>query len=212
VLQQGGASYLANWLHGRKTASGERYDMNELTAAHKTLPFGTRVIVRSLQTGREVAVRIVDRGPHLKDRIIDLSHAAVVALGIKGDGVSQVQLVDSAAQKVLPSSKMPVTVNGHAAAQGQTQNKPPQNKAKPQQSVSQDKRSHPAKGGHQTPLPVTGKKSIDKVNATVPAVHTNKSLGVASKSSTQSAVPSKSAKTPATKSSTSLSSAHKSKK
>ncbi len=94
VLEQGAASYLANALHGRKTASGERYDMNELTAAHKTLPFGTRVIVRSLQTGREVAVRITDRGPHLKSRIIDLSHAAAAALGIKSAGVSQVQIVE----------------------------------------------------------------------------------------------------------------------
>ncbi len=97
VLQQGVASYLANSLHGRKTASGERYDMNELTAAHKTLPFGTRVIVRSLQTGREVAVRITDRGPHIKSRIIDLSHAAAVALGIKGHGVAEVQLVEQSA-------------------------------------------------------------------------------------------------------------------
>ena len=94
VLQQGVASFLANGLHGRKTASGERYDMNELTAAHKTLPFGTRVIVRSLQTGREVAVRITDRGPHIKSRIIDLSHAAAVALGIERHGVSEVQLVE----------------------------------------------------------------------------------------------------------------------
>lgn len=93
VLEQGSASFLANALHGRKTASGERYDMNELTAAHKTLPFGTRVIVRSLQTGREVAVRITDRGPHLKSRIIDLSHAAASALGIKSAGVSQVEIV-----------------------------------------------------------------------------------------------------------------------
>jgi rare lipoprotein A len=211
VLQQGGASYLANWLHGRKTASGERYDMNELTAAHKTLPFGTRVIVRSLQTGREVAVRIVDRGPHLKDRIIDLSHAAVVALGIKGDGVSQVQIVDSAAQKALPVSKVPMAANGHAAVQGQTHDKPQQNKARHQPSVSQNKPSH-AKG-HPTPLSAGAKNSAGKVNAKAAASHkTNKSLGGASKSSTQSAVPSKSAKTPATKSSTSLSSAHKSKK
>jgi rare lipoprotein A len=94
VLEQGAASYLANALHGRKTASGERYDMNELTAAHKTLPFGTRVIVRSLQTGREVAVRITDRGPYLKNRIIDLSHAAAAALGIRSAGVSEVQIVE----------------------------------------------------------------------------------------------------------------------
>jgi rare lipoprotein A len=102
VLEQGTASYLANMLHGRKTASGERYDMNELTAAHKTLPFGTRVIVRSLQTGREVAVRIVDRGPHLKDRIIDLSHAAAAALGIKGHGISEVQIVQQTPAKPAP--------------------------------------------------------------------------------------------------------------
>ena len=98
VLERGTASYLANALHGRKTASGERYDMNELTAAHKTLPFGTRVIVRSLQTGREVAVRIVDRGPHLKSRIIDLSHAAAAALGIKSAGLSQVEIVEPPSQ------------------------------------------------------------------------------------------------------------------
>jgi rare lipoprotein A len=105
VLEQGTASYLANMLHGRKTASGERYDMNELTAAHKTLPFGTRVIVRSLQTGREVAVRIVDRGPHLKNRIIDLSHAAAAALGIKGHGISEVQLVQQTpAKSATPAS------------------------------------------------------------------------------------------------------------
>ncbi len=102
VIEQGSASFLANALHGRRTASGERYDMNEMTAAHKTLPFGTRVIVRSLQTGREVAVRITDRGPHLKSRIIDLSHAAASALGIKSAGVSQVQIVEPETSKPVP--------------------------------------------------------------------------------------------------------------
>lgn len=110
VLEHGTASYLANMLHGRRTASGERYDMNELTAAHKTLPFGTRVIVRSLQTGREVAVRIVDRGPHLKDRIIDLSHAAAAALGMKGHGVSEVQLVQQTPAK--PAAGEPTRAPG----------------------------------------------------------------------------------------------------
>ncbi len=107
VLEQGTASFLANMLHGRKTASGERYDMNELTAAHKTLPFGTRVIVRSLQTGREVAVRIVDRGPHLKDRIIDLSHAAAAALGIKSLGISEVQIVQQMPARPAPGEPVP---------------------------------------------------------------------------------------------------------
>ncbi|MFC7461668.1 septal ring lytic transglycosylase RlpA family protein [Hydrogenophaga defluvii] len=93
VLEQGQASWYANRFHGRLTASGERYDKNALTAAHPTLPFGTEVLVRSLRTGREVLVRIVDRGPHLKSRIIDLSHAAAEALGIRQQGVSEVQLI-----------------------------------------------------------------------------------------------------------------------
>lgn len=94
VLEQGQASWYGNRFHGRLTASGERYDKNALTAAHKTLPFGTEVLVRSLRTGREVLVRIIDRGPHLKSRIIDLSHAAAEALGIRQHGVSEVQLIE----------------------------------------------------------------------------------------------------------------------
>lgn len=94
VLEQGQASWYANRLHGRLTASGERYDKNALTAAHNTLPFGTEVLVRSLQTGREVLVRIIDRGPHLKSRIIDLSHAAAEALGIRRQGVAEVQIIE----------------------------------------------------------------------------------------------------------------------
>ncbi|HEX5806002.1 MAG TPA: septal ring lytic transglycosylase RlpA family protein [Macromonas sp.] len=93
VLEQGQASYYANRFHGRRTASGERYDKNALTAAHKTLPFGTEVLVRSLQTGKAVMVRIIDRGPYLKNRIIDLSHAAAQALGMRQQGVSEVQLI-----------------------------------------------------------------------------------------------------------------------
>lgn len=93
VLQQGRATFYANRFHGRRTASGERYDKNALTAAHPTLPFGTEILVRSLRTGKEVVVRIIDRGPHLKGRIIDLSRAAAEALGIHRHGVSEVQLI-----------------------------------------------------------------------------------------------------------------------
>jgi len=93
MVEQGTASFLWNGLQGRRTASGERYNMNELTAAHKTLPFGTQVIVRSLETGREVVVRITDRGPFLKDRIIDLSRAAARALGIQSSGIAEVQVM-----------------------------------------------------------------------------------------------------------------------
>jgi rare lipoprotein A len=81
-------SGLASWygprFHGKRTASGERFDANELTAAHKTLPFGTRVRVKSMVNGKEVVVRINDRGPFIKGRIIDLSQAAAQALGLSG--------------------------------------------------------------------------------------------------------------------------------
>ena len=77
---------LASWygprFHGRRTASGERFDQHQLTAAHRTLPFGTVVRVRSLVNGRTVDVRINDRGPHLRKRVIDLSRAAAEALGL----------------------------------------------------------------------------------------------------------------------------------
>lgn len=94
VLQQGRASYYSNRFHGRRTASGERYNRHAMTAAHPSLPFGSLVVVRSLRTGREVVVRITDRGPHLKNRIIDLSLAAAEALGIRRHGLSEVQLID----------------------------------------------------------------------------------------------------------------------
>ena len=87
------ASWYGQELHGRRTASGERFDMNALTAAHRQLPFGTRLRVRSLDTGREVVVRINDRGPFMREREIDLSAAAARALGIQRLGVARVQLI-----------------------------------------------------------------------------------------------------------------------
>ena len=90
---EGKASYYSNRHHGRRTASGERFDMHALTAAHKTLPFGTRVRVRSVHTGKEVVVRINDRGPYAHQRIIDLSHAAATALGVAHRGVTEVHLL-----------------------------------------------------------------------------------------------------------------------
>jgi len=90
---EGLASWYGGKFHGRRTASGERFDRHAFTAAHRTLPFGTRVRVRSLATGREVVVRINDRGPFKAKRIIDLSEAAMVALGVRDLGVSRVQLL-----------------------------------------------------------------------------------------------------------------------
>lgn len=86
------ASYYAEEFHGRKTANGETYDMNDLTAAHRTLPFGTRVKVVNHETGRSVIVRINDRGPFKDDRVIDLSLAAAKQLGLIANGTGAVFL------------------------------------------------------------------------------------------------------------------------
>jgi len=93
VFAKGRASWYGKRFHGRRTASGERFDMHALTAAHKTLPFGTRVRVRSVHTGKEVVVRINDRGPYAHRRIIDLSYAAAHALGVRHRGVTEVHLL-----------------------------------------------------------------------------------------------------------------------
>ncbi|WP_338939782.1 septal ring lytic transglycosylase RlpA family protein [Paraburkholderia sp. 22B1P] len=80
--QTGHASWYACKFEGRRTANGERYDGHALTAAHRTLPFGTYVRVTSLSTAKSIVVRINDRGPFVKGRIIDLSYAAASALGL----------------------------------------------------------------------------------------------------------------------------------
>ncbi|UXC17930.1 MULTISPECIES: septal ring lytic transglycosylase RlpA family protein [Comamonas] len=90
--QQGMASWYGGQFHGRKTANGERFDKEGLTAAHKTLPFGTQVCVRSMVTGKAVVVRINDRGPYAGDRIIDLSQGAAQELGMLGLGIKPVEL------------------------------------------------------------------------------------------------------------------------
>lgn len=92
-IERGIASWYGDRHHGRRTASGEVFDMNALTAAHKTLPFGTRVRVRHLATGLEVTVRINDRGPFTGGRIIDLSRAAAERIGLIRAGVSPVVLL-----------------------------------------------------------------------------------------------------------------------
>jgi rare lipoprotein A len=86
------ASYYARSLDGRLTASGERYDEDDLTAAHRTLPFGTRVRVTEPDSGRSVVVRINDRGPYVEGRDIDLSRRAAAELGIVEDGVALVTM------------------------------------------------------------------------------------------------------------------------
>lgn len=88
----GEASYYGARHHGKRTASGERFDQNALTAAHRTLPFGTRVKVTNLNNDRSVVVRINDRGPHVRGRLIDLSRRAAEALDMLRSGVAPVRV------------------------------------------------------------------------------------------------------------------------
>lgn len=90
--ETGDASWYGKPYHGRQTASGETYDMYEMTAAHRSLPFDTEVRVTRRDTGAEVKVRITDRGPFIKGRIIDLSFAAAKEIGLDIDGVAPVKL------------------------------------------------------------------------------------------------------------------------
>ena len=92
-IARGRASWYGHRFHGRRTASGERFDMHDFTAAHPSLPFGTELTVRNPANGREVAVRVNDRGPVHGNRIIDLSRAAAQAIGLVAAGVGTVVLL-----------------------------------------------------------------------------------------------------------------------
>jgi rare lipoprotein A len=91
-VEVGMASWYGHRHQGRRTADGERYNMNAMTAAHRTLPFGTIVRVTNLENHRSVRVRINDRGPYVDHRILDLSAAAARSLGIKAQGVADVRI------------------------------------------------------------------------------------------------------------------------
>ena len=105
-VQTGKASWYGDAHHGKKTASGEAYDMAELTAAHRALPLGTRVRVVNLENGRSVVVRINDRGPFVRGRIIDLSRAAARELGHLGAGVFtvRIEVLEDAAEESPPAA------------------------------------------------------------------------------------------------------------
>lgn len=93
-LARGEASYYGPGFHGRPTASGERFDRRGLTAAHRSLPFGSRLLVENLKTGQKVVVRVNDRGPYARGRLIDLSEAAgrMIGLGPRGPGTAAVRI------------------------------------------------------------------------------------------------------------------------
>jgi peptidoglycan lytic transglycosylase len=91
-VEQGTASWYGPGFHGKKTASGERYDQNELTAAHRKLPLGSEATVTNLATGKTVEVEINDRGPYVRGRKIDLSKAAAKELDMLDDGTAPVRI------------------------------------------------------------------------------------------------------------------------
>ena len=90
--QRGLASYYGKGFQNKKTASGERFNLHSMTAAHKTLPFGTKVIVKNMRNGKTVKVRINDRGPFVKGRIIDLSRAAFSQIASLNAGLARVEI------------------------------------------------------------------------------------------------------------------------
>ena len=89
IASQGVASF---YTEGQQTASGEKFNTNDLTAAHPTLPFGTRLRVTNVATGRSVTVRVNDRGPYVPGRVVDVSHSAANALGMVESGIAKVKL------------------------------------------------------------------------------------------------------------------------
>jgi len=112
--QLGLASWYGRGFHGRKTANGEHYDMFAMTAAHRTLPLGSFVRVTSLATSRSVVVRINDRGPYARGRVIDLSYQAATALGMHRAGVTRVAIerVERPETERIAHRPMHLTTNG----------------------------------------------------------------------------------------------------
>ncbi len=108
--ETGLASWYGGKFHGRKTSSGEIYDMHQITAAHKTLPLGTWVEVVHLETGRSIQVRVNDRGPFVAGRIIDLSYGAARMLGMVEEGVAPVRV------RTIAATAAPVAGPGTASS------------------------------------------------------------------------------------------------
>lgn len=131
--QEGIASWYGPGFHGRRTANGEVYDQYELTAAHQTLPLGTRAMVTSLANGRSVEVRINDRGPFVGGRIVDLSYAAASVIGMIGPGVMPVRLeVLDAPVEVASRRTTPAPVRHPEPAPESTRREPVERAAEPE--------------------------------------------------------------------------------
>jgi rare lipoprotein A len=106
----GQASWYGRWHHGRQTASGEKFDMNKLTAAHRSLPLGTNVRVTNLENGRSIDVTINDRGPYVGARVIDLSRKAARELRMEKEGLAPVLIEE------LPKQNAAVSVEARAGS------------------------------------------------------------------------------------------------
>lgn len=128
VEQVGNASWYGPAQNGKETANGETFDQNELTAAHPTLPMGSKAVVTNLETGKSVTVRINDRGPFAKGRKIDLSRAAARQIGMTKKGVAKVKIESTSRRK--PTKKVArATKRSHAqpvAVRTDTATLPPQ--------------------------------------------------------------------------------------
>jgi rare lipoprotein A len=105
--ETGLASWYGHPYHGRRAANGEIYDMEKMTAAHRTLPFGTWVRVKNLENNQTVDVRIIDRGPFVGGRVLDLSHAAAVSIAMIGPGTAKVKITVIAKPSVVETAPVP---------------------------------------------------------------------------------------------------------
>lgn len=137
-VEEGLASWYGEPFHGRKTSNGEIYDMYGDTAAHKTLPMNTMLLVKNLENGQSTVVRINDRGPFVQDRIIDLTFTKAKTLGVVGKGTARVEIVALAESDEPPAAETMVAtaapgrksvVSGGVATQGSQAKKAPAKKA-----------------------------------------------------------------------------------
>jgi rare lipoprotein A len=113
--ERGVASWYGREFHGKRTSGGERYDMNDMTAAHKTLPIPTWVEVTNLENGKSVVVKVNDRGPFVDDRIIDLSYRAAQALDMLRHGTARVQVRALTEPRPAPSATTAAAPSGQSA-------------------------------------------------------------------------------------------------
>ncbi len=171
-VQRGKASWYGKKFHGRRTSSGETYDMYAMSAAHKTLPIPTYARVTNLDNGRSVVVRINDRGPFVDDRIVDLSFSAASRLGMIGPGTANVEL------RVLDPHERPdvrVASNAPKSPESPSTRKAASGKVKP---VSTGKAAASAAtpaseaGVRVVQMPILGKTEASAARSTTPAVRT----------------------------------------